>query len=179
MKSITLFFGKMTLIKWLLTLLSPVIMIILSMKTTLVALSIIIFIDMITGIRKDLHIKKTPFNPAKKLFWSGLKSSGMRATWRKTYEYGIGILVFAIMDGLVLGQTSINLMGNTLSITELSVSMACLVEIYSIYENMEAVSGNNLFKKMNYLLPRQVKNALMGRGGRVWGNYKEENNEEK
>ena len=39
-------------------------------------------------------------------------------------------------------------------------TVACLVEIYSVYENMEAVSGNNLFKKILEFLPRTFKSSL-------------------
>ena len=68
MKSVTLFFNKLTIGKGLLLSLSPVLIILLSMKTALLALGIIIVIDMITGIRKDLHHKSVPFSLFKKMF---------------------------------------------------------------------------------------------------------------
>ena len=61
---------------------------------------------------------------------------------------------------MVLGSTSISLLGKPYSIAELAVTIACLVEIYSIYENMEAVSGNNLFKKIIVLFPQKVKDVF-------------------
>ena len=160
MKSIALFFKNITVKKTILLSLTPVITIILDMKTTLLALAIIIFIDMLTGIRKSLFLKDIKIKIHKKEFWHAINSSGLRATWRKTYEYGVGILVFTILDGMVLGHTSISLLGQPYSISELGVTIACLVEVYSIYENMEAVSGNNLFKRMIVILPQRVKDIF-------------------
>ena len=160
MKSITLFFKNLTIGKSLLLSISPVLMIILDMQTTILALGIIIFIDMLTGIRKSLHLKGIKVKFYKKEFWQAINSSGLRATWRKTYEYGVGVLVFTILDGMVLGTTSLSLLGQAYSISELAVTIACLVEVYSVYENMEAVSGNNLFKKMIKIFPQRVKSIF-------------------
>ena len=157
MKSTLLFFKNMTAGKILLISLSPIITMLLNMKSILFALAIIITIDMLTGIQKNLHLKGIKFRPHKAEFWSYIHSSGLRATWRKSYEYVIGILVFVILDTMVLGNTSVSLLGKTYSIAELAVTIACLVEVYSIYENMEAVSGNNLFKKIIRVMPRKVQ----------------------
>lgn len=115
---------------------------------------------MITGIRKSLFQKEVAMNPFKKIFWDSINSSGLRSTWRKTYEYVIGILVFVILDGMVLGTTSFEILGGTHSLSEMAVTIACFVEVYSVYENMEAVSGNNLFKKMINFLPAKFKSMF-------------------
>ena len=153
----------MTIDKGILLSLSTVLTLILNMKTTLLALSIIIIIDMITGIRKSLHKKRVKIRLHKKEFWMSISSSGIRNTWRKTYEYVIGILAFSVLDGMVLGSTSFQLLGQPYSIAELAVAIACIVEIYSIYENMEAVSGNNLFKKMIKIFPQRIKGVFVER----------------
>jgi len=127
------------------------------MKTTLLALLIIIFIDMLTGIRKAHYASNVKFRPLKKEFWRVISSKELRNTWRKSSEYGIGILVFAVLDGMVLGTTSLELMGSSYSVAELAVTVACLVEVYSIYENMEAVSGDNLFKRVINIMPARVR----------------------
>ncbi len=156
MKSVTIFFKKITLAKWILLMLSPVIAIIVNMKTMLIALGFIIFMDMITGIRKGLHQKGIPFNPLKAIFWKNVQSAGLRSTWRKTYEYAIGIIVFAVLDGMVLGNIEVALFQKTYSLTQLAVVVACIIEVYSIHENMEAVSGNNLFKTLLKVLPKKI-----------------------
>lgn len=160
MKSIVFYFKNLSEGKLLLIGLAPILTLVLKMQTTLFALAIIILIDMFTGIRKDLFLKNIPFNPFKESFWSGVNSTGLRSTWRKTYEYVAGILAFMVLDSLVLGTHTVDLLGKNLSLSELAVTIACLVEIYSIFENMEAVSGRNLFKTLINLLPEKVKAIL-------------------
>lgn len=112
---------------------------------------------MITGIRKSFYINKISANPFNKKFWKSLKSSGLRATWRKTYEYGIGILVFIILDHYVLQIGDFEIINKKRNIVELAIAVACVIEVHSIFENMEAVSGNNLLKKFIILLPEKLK----------------------
>ena len=156
----------MTITKVILLAFSPVIAILVDMKTMLIALMFIITIDMLTGIRKGLHQKGLKFNPFKAIFWKNINSAGLRATWRKTYEYTIGIIAFAVLDGMVLGSVTIGLFNKTYSLSQIAVIVACLVEVYSIHENMEAVSGNNLFKKVLKVLPQKVKGIFSQRGNK-------------
>lgn len=146
--------------KLLLLSLSPVFILLVTMKTALLALSIIIFIDLLTGIRKSHYAADVKFRPWKASFWQIITSKQLRSTWKKATEYVIGILAFALLDSMVFGTTAIELLGNTYSIAEVAVAVACLVEIYSIYENMEAVSGNNLFKSVLKLFPQRVKSIF-------------------
>ena len=92
-----IFFKKMSASKITLLAASPLLTLIMDMKSILISLLVIIFIDTITGIRKSFHKKGIKGNPFKKSFWISLKSSGLRSTWRKTYEYGIGIIVFMLL----------------------------------------------------------------------------------
>ena len=146
--------------------LSLILTTLMNMREILLALGIIILIDMFTGIRKSLFIKKVEASIFKKKFWHAIHSSGLRSTWRKTYEYAIGIIVFTVLDSLVLKASKIMLLGAEYTLSEIAVAMACIVEIYSIYENMEAVSGNNLFKKILNVLPRQIKGIFSSKEGR-------------
>jgi hypothetical protein len=84
----------------------------------------------------------------------------MRLTWRKTYEYGIGILVFALFETLILKTDPIMIGSAAFSLTELAVVAATIIEIYSIFENMEGVSGNNLLKKLIILLPEPLRRVF-------------------
>lgn len=161
MKSMSLFFGKMTLEKKsLLLILTPILTVLLNIKSMLIGLAMLILLDLLTGIRKSLHEKKLSFNPFKKHFWKTLHSKGMRDTWRKTYEYGIGIIVFVIFETMILKIDPIEIGGALFTLTELAVVAATLVEIYSVFENMEAVSGNNLLKRISFLLPGQIKKII-------------------
>lgn len=160
MKSAPLFFKKLSVDKIVLLSLSPIFATISSMKNTLIALSIIVMLDAVTGVRKSLFQKGIKFNPLKKDFWMTIESSGLRQSWRKTYEYSLGIIAFAVLDSLILGDAKFTLIGKEFGVAELAATLACFIEIYSIYENMEAVSGKNLFKSTLSFLPRKVSEAL-------------------
>lgn len=153
MKSLTAFFSNLTMGKKLLLLITPIISVIISMKTAIFGLWLLIFFDLLTGIRKSLHNKGIKFNPFKAVFWKAIKSYLLRQTWRKTYEYGLGIIIIIIFESLVLGSTPIALIGKSFTIAELSVLIPSTVEVWSIFENFEAVSGKNILKKLKELLP--------------------------
>lgn len=127
------------------------------MKAALFGLWLLVFFDLLTGIRKNLHNNGVKFNPLKGTFWRSIKSYLLRQTWRKTYEYGIGIIIIVIFESLIFGVTPIALMGKTFTIAELSILIPAGVEIWSIYENMEAVSGNNILLKIRNFLPEPLK----------------------
>ena len=66
-------------------------------------------------------------------------------------------MLTGIRKSLFVKGVKAELMGAIYSLSEIAVALACMVEIYSIYENMEAVSGNNLLKKLTFLLPKRVQ----------------------
>lgn len=157
MKSILLFFGALTIEKKsLLLTFTPILTVLLNAQAMLLGLALLVFIDLWTGVRKSLHAKGVSFNILKKEFWQVVSSKGMRDTWRKTYEYGIGIIVFAVFESLVFKVEPIQLLNQTMSITEIAIVTASVVEVYSIFENMEAVSGKNILKKIMSLLPSKL-----------------------
>lgn len=87
----------------------------------------------------------------------------MRSTWRKTYEYGIGIIVFAVFESLVFKSEGFEIFGSVFSLTEFAVITASVVEIYSVFENMEAVSGRNILKRMTAFLKDNELVAFVSR----------------
>lgn len=161
MNSISLFFGKLTLEKKaLILILTPILTVLLNLGPMLIGLAMLILLDLLTGIRKNLHQKQLKFNPFRKYFWATLHSKGMRDTWRKTYEYGIGIIVFIIFETMILKISPISLGGAMFSLSELAVVAATLVEIYSVFENMEAVSGRNMLKRIQFLFPEWLRKII-------------------
>lgn len=158
MKSLTEFFSQLTLGKKLSLLIVPIISILASMKVILLGLWLLIFIDLLTGIRKSLHNKKIKPNPLKANFWKSIKSYMLRKTWQKTYEYSIGIITIIVLESLILGETNIEVMDKVFTISELSAIVPACVEVWSIFENFEAVSGNNMLKKAKkYLINKFIK----------------------
>lgn len=152
-----IFFKKISNTKIYLLASSPLLTIIMETKLMLLALFAIIFIDLITSVRKSFYEKNISLNIFKKTFWKNLKSSGLRATWRKTYEYGIGIMVFMMLEVYVLEIGSIEFLGKERNLASLAIAVASVIEVHSIFENMEAVSGNNLLKSVTNLLPSSMK----------------------
>lgn len=161
MKSIMAFFEKLTVGKKVLLLSSPIITLLISMKLAIIGLFLLIIIDLLTGIRKSLHLTGVGFNPFNKLFWGSIKSYLLRKTWRKAYEYGIGIIVISILETLVLGGTPITFLAKTFSLTEMAAVVPALIEIWSIFENLEAVSGSNILKRLRPFMPKIVR-AILG-----------------
>lgn len=86
--------------KWkqILLLSTPVISLLISMKTALIGLVVLILLDLITGIGRNLKDWNIKANPFKVLFWKSIKSYLLRKTWKKAYEYGIGIIVVAVFE---------------------------------------------------------------------------------
>ena len=160
MKSISSFFEKLTLGKKIVLTLTPAISALISMKIAIFGLWLLIFFDLLTGIRKSLHLNGTKCNIFKKIFWTSIKSYLLRQTWRKTYEYGIGIIIVVIFESLVFGTTPVTLVNKTFTIAELSVVIPAAVEVWSIYENLEAVSGHNILSKIKLILPQQLRDLF-------------------
>jgi len=156
-KTTTLFIKNLTWGKGITLSFLPLISAIVSMKLAILGLWLLIFIDLLTGIRKSLHLNGVSANPFKKVFWLSIKSYLLRKTWRKTYEYGIGILTIVIFESLIFGATPITLMEKTFTIAELSVLVPAAIEAWSIYENMESVSGGNVLNIIKTLLPAPLR----------------------
>lgn len=157
MKSFTTFFENLTMGKKILLFLSPVITILISMKTALLGLFLLILLDLITGIRKSLYEQGISTNPLKRSLWGSIKSYLLRKTWRKAYEYGMGIIVVIVLRILVLGKIEIDVFDRVFSLVELAVIIPALIEVWSIAENLEAVSGRNLLKRLFQFLPKQLQ----------------------
>ena len=137
--------------------LSPLITLIISMKLALLGLTLLLSIDLLTGINKTLHQKGTKFRPLKREFWLSIKSHLLRKTWKKSYEYGIGIVVASLLQLLILGGVMIPIMSLKFSLVELSVIVPSLIEAWSIYENVEAISGRNVLKRLFTILPKPLQ----------------------
>jgi hypothetical protein len=156
MRSLLLFFKTLTIGKSILLALAPIIAMILTIETFLLALFLLLIIDLITGISKTLHQKKIKANPFNKNFWTAIKSKGFRDTCKKTYQYLLFVIAFLIIDVLVLkGRLiTIPLLGGEATLSEIAISALCFIELWSIGENIEAAGGINLLKKATVLLPK-------------------------
>lgn len=153
LKSPIMFFNSKFLgIKMFLLTLTPFITVIVESKMALIGLGLIIFIDLLTGMRKSLYLKGIKLNPFKENFWRCISSKGMRDTWRKTYEYGIGIIVLLLLQVFFLGDTTVEVLSKSFSPAELGIMVAAVIEIWSIFENIETITGGNPLKKAGGLI---------------------------
>lgn len=153
MKSFITFFSTFTTDKKILLTITPIIAVLIDSKQALVALSILILIDLITGALKSLHIKEVKINPLKLQFWKTITSKGLRESWRKAYEYGIGIIVLVIVESLLTPGMLITFYNKSFSIVQIGIACTCVIEAYSIFENIEAVTKSNPLKKLRSLIP--------------------------
>lgn len=160
MNSIFLFFNTLTKGKKLALLLSPIVTLLLSMKTILLGLSLLIILDLITGIIRSLNDKGIKPSIFKKLFWKSIKSYLLRKTWKKSYEYGLGIIVIVVFETLIFGTTSISIMDKSFTVSELAVIIPAIIEVWSIFENIEAVSKNNVLKKLTFFFSTSLRNLF-------------------
>lgn len=162
MKSMIAFMENLTLGKKLFLLIAPFISIIISMKAAILGLWALILIDLITGIRKNLigrNVigKNQPISIFRASFYRAIRSYMLRQTWKKFYEYSMGILTVVVFESLIFGVTPIEMMGKVFTISELAVVYPAGVEVWSIFENMEGVTGRNILEKLKQVLPPQLR----------------------
>jgi len=160
MKSAIVFFKELTVVKKVLLGVTPILTVMLNAQQAWIGLGLLIFLDLLTGIRKSLHLTEVKERFWQKAFWRQVKSYGIRETWKKAYEYGIGIIVCSIFESMIFKMGPIEIAGGSFSLTELSIMIASVIEVYSNYENMEAVSGRNIFKRMLEFLPAPIQKIL-------------------
>lgn len=172
MKALANFFGDLTLTKKVLLWFSSITTFFIDLDSGIIGLLLIILLDLLTAIRANLHkrnIKFKPFNPdlftdlkSFKIkifnhgFWRNIKSNGFRQTWKKSYEYLIGIITIHIVQNTVLMIPAINIFNREMTLTDIAINIAILIEVYSIFENMEKVSGRNLLKILIEFLKSSV-----------------------
>ena len=136
---------------------TPLISYFSDIKYSILALFILIFIDLLTGIRKYHFKRKIKLNLFKRVFWYTIKSYLLRQTWKKSYEYIFGILAVFCFEMFIFGKSEIEILGKNYSFTKWIIVLASIVEIWSIFENLEKVSGNNLLKKCLSFFPEKIK----------------------
>lgn len=141
------FFANISAPKWLLLGLTSILTTILSLKLALVGLLFFILIDLYTGIKKYIFINNIKVEFSKKFFLT-LKSGGLRDSYNKVGEYLFTILMVVVFESLVFNTTSIELQGRQFTLSELSVIIACSIEMWSLFENREVYTGRNPLKRL-------------------------------
>jgi hypothetical protein len=153
LKSTTAFFSNTSVTaKTLLLTLTPFITVIIESKMAIIGLGFIMFLDLLTGMNKSLYVRGIKKNPFKADFWKCITSKGMRDTWRKGYEYGAGIIIVLAIEVFFFPGTTVDVLNQAFSITELAIIIASAIEIWSIFENIEEITESNPLKKAGQLI---------------------------
>jgi len=166
MESVFSFFGNMTAAKKAALFSSPFLTLLFGLREAVLALFALVFLDLVTGIRKSHHERGVRWTPLRRVFWfgeGGVKSYLLRQTWRKLYEYVLGILAISLAEAHLLSGLEESVTGSSGGLAKLAVTVAGLVELWSIFENMEAVGGRNFLKRLANLLPEKLRGMLEGR----------------
>jgi len=141
----------------LIALLAPVGAVLFSVQAALIFLAMLIIVDLYYGIRKSFKEKELPFNPFKRSFWKNITSQGLRQSWKKATEYGLGIVVTAFCQALFFPTFTITVLGGTFTILLFVIMCACLIEIYSIFENINTINPDNGINRIAKFIKKYFK----------------------
>jgi hypothetical protein len=155
------FFSNMTENKLVLIVLAPITAILMTYSVAIYTLIFFIFVDLYTGIKKDLFTKNTDLSlirPKTWINWKSITSSGFRKSWTKVREYALGILLIHLIEKNILGVTIINISEDkSFSLTLVFIMILAGTEVWSIFENLEVISGRNKLKNLLSFLPDKMK----------------------
>ena len=139
-------FGTTLQSKPLVILLAPVISVLVSLKLSLLLLVILITLDFIYGVKKHCKQNDIKLKLFKISTWKTIQSKGLRATFNKVTEYGIGILVVAFFQALWFpNYQPLSYIGIEGGLTTVTVLVASLVEAWSLVENMLVIRPQSAF----------------------------------
>lgn len=140
--------------------LAPVGAALLNVQLALIFLLGLILLDLYFGIRKTLKEENVPYNPLKRVFWQAIKSKGLRRTWKKATEYGIGILVTACFQAIFFPAFTIAILGGTFTILLFIILVACLIEAYSIFESINQINPDNGLQRIVKFINTHFKDVI-------------------
>jgi hypothetical protein len=95
-------------------------------QATLITIAVLITADMVTGVI-------AAYKRGEKI-----SSNGLRRTLSKILAYEVAIMAAFIAEKYIIGDV--------LPVSKLVATMACCVELKSLLENIDSISGNNAFE---------------------------------
>lgn len=112
---------------------------------TLLFLSLL---DYITGVKKNLFYRGVKNRSIfSKQFRVSIQSRLTRQSYYKVKDYFLGVVIFSILESAI-GRIEIPIAigEENFSLTEVSLLIPIGIEVWSIFENREAITGNNILK---------------------------------
>lgn len=145
----------------IIVILAPITATLFTAKLALVVLFFLILIDLYYGLKKSFKKEELKFNPFKRHFWKTIKSKGLRGTWVKGTQYGTGIIITAMIQATFFPKIAIGIGGITFTPLLFIIMVACLIEAYSILENINEIWPNNrLNKVIEFIKSNKIKEII-------------------
>lgn len=141
------FFHDMTFAKAVSLLFTPILSVLISVHSGLFLLALVMTIDLITGVKKDMIVKNRRFKLFKRSTWLFIESQGLRRTWRKSYEYVLGILIFAGLQSVWFESAIMTLFERPIFLVEIVIMVLFSIEVHSIFENLSVIRPESKFVK--------------------------------
>jgi len=120
----------------------------------LFSLFILMITDFASGIVKGIYSDRTIS------IIQRIKSRLLRRSVKKVYEYFLCIFLIILFEAHVLGKIEVNFIGQSNFLSKWVIILCCLIEAWSIVENINLVTGGNLVKKILSLLPNKIKDLM-------------------
>ncbi len=118
-------------------------------KHILILFAIATILDTITRIHADAISEKIAFNPFTLVFWTRIKSKGLKKMGRKVFvEYGIAVLITFFIDTLLFKNAlHFQLLSLKLNIPIAAIIFFTGIEFWSVFENLEEAGYVNWLKR--------------------------------
>lgn len=141
------------------TLLSGVLACHTDLLLALCAFAVITTLDTLTAIHASAFQRGVEFAPLKLYFWKQITSAGLRAWTKKVFaEYGVYLIIaFVISEWILKNIPVLEIFERRLTLPVMAVYLFCLIEMWSVGENIEKAGGVNLFKRILHLLPEKIQ----------------------
>jgi len=154
LSSIYSFFVNSTLFQKAIFFASPMLVFLVETGEVLFSLFILMVVDFSSGIVKGIYSDRTIS------IFQRIKSRLLRRSVKKVYEYFLCIFLIILFEAHVLGKIEVNFIGQSNFLSKWVIILCCLIEAWSIVENINLVTGGNLVKKILSLLPNKIKDLM-------------------
>lgn len=140
---------------------APIGAVIIDAQAGLIFLLLLIIIDLYYGIKKAFVKKVIPFSIKNKEFWRTVRSRGIRRTWIKATEYAVGIIATTFCQALFFPTFTIGVLGKEFNILLFVIMSACLIEMYSIFENINTINPDNGLNKIAVFVKKYFNSYIV------------------
>lgn len=144
--------GLDSLISFILKFLAPIILMFTSVQFAIMALFVIMVINYITStVNTYKRLKQT--SSCRFILWRSIwNEKTMKRFFTKSYEYIFAMIVISLFQVYIIGLNPIEI-NLSINLLNLFIFYASTMEITQIFNNIEKVSGNNIFEVIKNKVP--------------------------